>query len=161
MKLFDFFRRKNNQPLAIYAPVDGKLISLDKVEDEAFAQKMVGDGFAFEPKDGKFVSPINGDLVATYPTKHAYGIKNANGVELLLHVGLDTVKLKGEGFTPLAKPGQALKVGDALVDVDLEKIKDLVPSTKVPLVFLEQRGRKIEIVKSGEVSRGDLVAYLK
>lgn len=159
---FWIFGKKNKATeVQIFAPVDGKLIGLDKVEDEVFKEKMMGDGFAFEPTNGEFVAPIDGELATAFPTKHAYGIKHKSGVEVLLHIGLDTVALNGEGFTSHVKQGQEIKVGTKLVDVDLKAVKAKVPSMATPLVFTNQQGLTIEIVKKGAVKKGDLVAVLK
>ncbi|ATZ18909.1 PTS system, glucose-specific IIA component [Williamsoniiplasma somnilux] len=154
------FSKKNKQ-IEIFAPVDGKIIGLDKIEDEVFKEKMMGDGFAFDPANGEFVSPIDGELVSVFPTKHAYGIKHKSDVELLIHIGLDTVTLEGEGFNCVVSQGQKVKVGDKLVDVDLKLIAKKVPSIKTPLVFTNTAGKTIEIVKKGAVKKGDLVAILK
>ncbi|ATZ16218.1 PTS system glucose-specific IIA component [Entomoplasma freundtii] len=155
------FGKNKNKNLEIFAPVDGKLISLDQVEDDVFKDKMMGDGFAFEPLNGYFVAPMEGELITVFPTKHAYGIRNKNGVEVLLHIGLDTVNLNGDGFKSYVAQDQPIKVGDKLVDVDLEKIQKSVPSIKTPLVFTNQSGREIQILKNGNVKKGDLIAVLK
>ncbi|WP_026389641.1 PTS sugar transporter subunit IIA [[Acholeplasma] multilocale] len=153
---------KKNKTIEIYAPVDGKLVGLDKVEDEVFSEKMMGDGFAFVPAaNGEFVAPIEGELVTVFPTKHAYGIKHKSGVEVLIHIGLDTVTLNGEGFEAFVEQGGKVKVGDKLVNVDIKTIKTKVPSTTTPLIFTDQAGKEIEIVKTGKVAKGDLVAILK
>ncbi len=82
---------KKSKELEIIAPVDGEIIALDKVEDEVFLQKMLGDGLAIKPSAGNFVAPVAGKLITVFPTGHAYGIKSNNGVEMLLHIGMDTV----------------------------------------------------------------------
>lgn len=155
------FGKNKNKDLEIFAPVDGILISLDQVEDDVFKDKMMGDGFAFEPTNGTFVAPMEGELITVFPSKHAYGIRNKNGVEVLLHIGLDTVNLNGDGFTSYVAQDQPVKVGDKLVEVDIEKVKKSVPSIKTPLVFTNQSGKEIQILKNGAVKKGDLVAILK
>lgn len=94
MRLFS----KKPKELEIIAPVDGEVIALDKVEDEVFSQKMLGEGLAIKPRAGNFIAPIVGKLITVFPTGHAYGIKSNNGVEMLLHIGMDTVSLNGKGF---------------------------------------------------------------
>ncbi|AVP49328.1 PTS sugar transporter subunit IIA [Williamsoniiplasma luminosum] len=154
------FKKKNNE-VKIFAPVDGKMIGLELVEDDVFKEKMMGDGFAIDPTDGEFVAPIDGELVTAFPTKHAYGIKHKSGIELLLHIGIDTVTLNGKGFTSFVEQGQNVQVGDKLVDVDFKKIKDKVPSIKTPIIFTNDMGKKMEILKTGAVKKGDLVAIFK
>lgn len=170
MKLFKFFWHKKpkpypknhrHDPIPIIAPVNGNLIALESVKDEAFASKTVGEGFAFEPADGNFISPFTGEIVVTYPSKHAYAIQNDQGIEILLHIGLDTVELEGKGFKTYVKEGQKVKAGDRLVDMDLPMVSKLIPTTETPLVFVEQGGRRLEIIKKGPVKQGEIVAYLK
>ncbi|PPE05748.1 PTS sugar transporter subunit IIA [Williamsoniiplasma lucivorax] len=153
--------KKKTKEVQIFAPVNGKVIGLDLVEDDVFKEKMMGDGFAIDPTDGEFVAPMEGELVTAFPTKHAYGIKHKTGIELLLHIGLDTVTLNGQGFTSYVEQGQNVRVGDKLVDVDLKKIKTKVPSIKTPIVFTNDMGKTINLVKTGAVKKGDLIAIIK
>lgn len=159
--MWNFFKKKKQ--IEIFAPVNGKLVNLDKVEDEVFSQKMLGDGFAFIPSDGNFVSPIDGKLITVYPTGHAYGIEHESGLSLLIHIGMDTVKLKGEGFNVKVEQDQMVKTGDILVESDLKFIKANAPSITTPLVFMTEtmEGKTIEILKTGKVSKGDLIAVIK
>ncbi len=152
-----------NKSIEIFSPVDGEIIDLAKVEDEVFAEGMMGDGLAFVPSNGDFVAPMAGKLVTVFPTGHAYGIESKNGVEILLHIGLDTVTLEGEGFDVKVKQGQTVSAGDQLVVVDLEEVAKKVPSTQSPLIFTidSMEGKKLEIVKKGKVAKGDLVAIVK
>lgn len=122
-----FFKRKKKEIL-IQSPLEGEILPLERVPDEVFSQKMLGDGFAVAPTNGTVVSPVDGEIVNVFPTKHAIGIKDTNGKELLIHVGLDTVNLQGEGFTSFVTDGQAVKKGQKLLEVDFEGIKDKVPS---------------------------------
>ncbi|WP_027062966.1 PTS sugar transporter subunit IIA [Mesoplasma seiffertii] len=154
------FSKKKKQ-IEVFAPVDGEIISLDLVEDEVFQERMMGDGFAVIPANGVFVAPIDGQLVTVFPTKHAYGIKNDSGIELLIHIGLDTVTLEGKGFSSKVEQGQKVKVGDELVKVNLKEVTAAVPSIKTPVVFTNTNGKTIEVVKFGKVKKGDLVAVLK
>ena len=104
-------------------PVNGEVIALDKVEDETFASGIMGKGVAIIPVDGKVVSPINGTVQTIFKTKHAIGLLSDEGVEVLIHIGMDTVQLNGEHFTAHIKDGDRVKVGDPLVDVDLEAVR--------------------------------------
>ncbi len=122
-----FFKRKKKEIL-IQSPLEGEILPLERVPDEVFSQKMLGDGFAVDPTNGTVVSPVDGEIVNVFPTKHAIGLKDTNGKELLIHVGLDTVNLKGEGFTSFVTDGQAVKKGQKLLEVDFAGIREKVPS---------------------------------
>jgi PTS system glucose-specific IIA component len=119
----------------IHAPLTGKVVPIEEVPDPTFGQKMMGDGFAIVPTEGKVVSPVSGEIMQVFPTKHAIGIKTVAGVEVLLHIGLETVNMKGEGFTAHVKEGDKVKVGDLLVEFDLELVKERAASTITPVVI--------------------------
>lgn len=112
-----------NKPLTIKAPANGQCVDLEEVPDEVFSKKMMGDGVAIRPSDGLFVAPADGDLTMLFRTGHAYGMVLANKVEILVHIGIDTVELQGEGFTLLAEQGQTVKAGTPIVRVDLELLR--------------------------------------
>jgi PTS system D-glucosamine-specific IIC component len=114
---------------------------------------MMGDGFAILPTDGTIVSPVDGKIVNLFPTKHAIGIKSNSGREILIHVGIDTVKLKGEGFESFVKENDQVEKGQVLLKVDINKIKDKVPSIITPIVFTNlTEGEKVVIKKQGTVT---------
>ena len=102
----------------VLAPLDGTVVDLESVPDEVFAQKMAGDGVAIDPSGGVAVAPVNGDLVKLFPGGHAFGISTGDGVELIVHIGLDTVELKGEGFENIATEGQVVQAGTPIVRFD-------------------------------------------
>lgn len=104
----------------------GEVISLSEVPDPVFAQKMMGDGIAVIPKDGKVVSPVKGQIIQVFPTKHAIGIRTKHGLEVLIHVGLDTVELNGEGYEVTVSEGQKVKIGDPIMNVDIEFIEKII-----------------------------------
>ncbi len=108
----------------VCAPVNGKAVSLKEVSDPTFGEEILGKGIAILPADGHVVSPINGTVVTIFETLHAIGLKSDDGVEVLIHIGLDTVKLKGKHFTARAKSGDKVTVGTPLVDFDVEKVKE-------------------------------------
>lgn len=122
-----------NSKIIICSPVSGRIEMLENVPDPIFSQKMMGDGVAVIPENGDIVSPVDGELTMIAATKHAYGFKTADGVEILVHVGLETVGLDGEGFTVKAEAGQKVKKGDVIahVDLDLLKEKNINPITPV------------------------------
>lgn len=106
----------------IYAPLTGKVVSLNQVPDEVFSGKILGDGAAVIPENGMVVSPVNGTVVNVPDTFHAYYIHSDDGLDILVHVGIDTVKLKGEGFENFVKTGDKVSVGDTLVKVDVNAL---------------------------------------
>jgi glucose-specific phosphotransferase system IIA component len=107
----------------VLAPLDGTVVALEDVPDEVFAQKMVGDGIAIDPSGSVAVAPVTGTLVKLFPGGHAYGITTNEGVELIVHLGLDTIELKGQGFEKLATEGQQVKAGTPIVRFDRATIE--------------------------------------
>lgn len=137
------------------SPAKGKIVSLENVEDETFSKKMLGDGFAIDIVDGNIVAPISGTLETVFPSGHAFGIKGAD-CEILIHVGINTVSLNGEGFEVLVKEGDKVKQGDILVKVDLEKVHSLGKSTMTMVLFTD--GKEVNISKINEsVNTGDVI----
>lgn len=130
------FKKKDNESnLFTLMPLEGQVVSIETVPDPVFSQKMMGDGFAIVPSNGTVISPVDGEVLSIFPTKHAVSLKDRNGREILIHIGLDTVVLKGEGFTAFVKDGQKVKKGQKLIEVDFESIKNKVPSIITPVVF--------------------------
>ncbi|HBF7094009.1 TPA: PTS glucose transporter subunit IIA [Clostridioides difficile] len=125
------------------SPAKGKIVALENVPDETFSKKMLGDGFAIDIIDGKIVFPISGKLETVFSSGHAFGIKGTNG-EVLIHVGIDTVALNGDGFDVAVKQGDMVKQGDVLVNVDLKRIHELGKSTLTMVLFPD--GKKVNIL---------------
>jgi len=151
MGLFNIFKKKEKTIVTIYSPINGKVIELKEVPDEAFAQKMVGDGCAIEPDKGVICSPIDGQLMNVFPTNHAIIFETIDGLEMIVHFGIDTVKLDGKGFQKLREPG-AIKVGDEIVKYNLDEIKDNVPSTRSPIIINNmEKVEKIEVLSLGKI----------
>lgn len=125
------------------SPAKGKIVALENVPDETFSKKMLGDGFAIDIIDGKIVSPISGKLETVVSSGHAFGIKGTNG-EVLIHVGIDTVALNGDGFDVAVKQGDMVKQGDVLVNVDLKRVHELGKSTLTMVLFPD--GKKVNIL---------------
>ena len=119
----------------IFSPLTGRVIPLKDISDPVFSQEMMGKGVAIEPTDGKVVSPITGTVVMVFDTHHAIGLKSEEGVEVLIHVGMDTVELKGKGFTPHVQNGDRVSVGDLLVEADLAFIQEAGYSIVTPVVI--------------------------
>jgi PTS system glucose-specific IIA component len=105
--------------IIVVAPLTGKAVDLEAVPDPVFSQKIAGDGIAIQPTQGKLVSPVNGKVGHIFHTAHAIVLQSEDGLELLIHIGLDTVKLNGQGFTPRVKAGDEVKTGDVLIECDL------------------------------------------
>lgn len=130
--MFRLFRKREE---VIVSPLTGNVRSLENVPDPVFAQKMMGDGFAIEPTDGVVVSPIHGEVVQVFPTKHAVGLRSDQGLEILIHVGIDTVHMQGEGFEAYVKVGDRVKAGDLLLSFDLTLVQQKAKSSLTPVVI--------------------------
>lgn len=145
--------------IEIYAPIHGKIIDLSEIPDEAFAQKMIGDGVGIEPtKNGDTIyAPVNTDDVGIFETNHAVSCETKEGIELIVHFGIDTVKLNGQGFERIATEGEAVKIGDALIKYDLGYIKSNAKSHKTPVIISNMD--EVESIErmTGEVKPGDLL----
>lgn len=130
--------------LQVYAPINGEVIPLDQVPDPVFSQKMMGEGIAIMPSGGKVHAPIDGTVVLVADTKHAIGLKANDGTEILIHIGLETVNLKGEGFTTLVKTGDKITVGQPLVEVDWTYIGEHATSIITPIIITNSDERIVE-----------------
>lgn len=117
------------------SPLSGKIIPLEEVPDSTFSQKILGDGFAIIPNEGLAVSPFDGSVETLISSHHAIGLRSKEGIEVLIHIGIDTVKLKGQGFKALVQEGQSVRVGDPLIQFDLEFIQKNSPSIITPILF--------------------------
>jgi glucose-specific phosphotransferase system IIA component len=137
----------------VASPFTGRVLPLDDVADEVFAQRVVGDGLAVVPTEGTVVAPIAGRIEKLFEGGHAFAIQDSEGVQILVHVGLDTVHLKGEGFTEHARQGDDVEVGDHIVSVDLNVMEQRSVDMSSPVV--EISGRSVETVASGDVKAGD------
>ena len=126
---------KKSKEVAIIAPMTGEVIDIIETPDQVFAEKMVGDGVAIKPTNGVVVSPCNGEIVQIFPTNHAIGIKTKEGLEILIHIGLDTVELNGEGFKAFVNSGDKVKIGDKLLEVDFNFIEKSGKSIVSPVII--------------------------
>lgn len=131
--------------MKIYSPLKGKLVALEEVSDPVFSEKMMGDGLAIIPKSNKVVAPVAGVLTSVFPTKHAFGIVTKDNIEVLIHIGLNTVDLKGKYFKAKVKQGDEVEVGDVLVEVDFKRIEKAGFSTITPIVILN-KGKHSKLV---------------
>lgn len=115
---------ENTHPGEIFAVQKGKVIPVTEAPDPVFAEKILGDGVAVQPETGAILSPVDGKIINVADTYHAYGIETSDGLELLVHIGINTVELNGKGFKNHVKEGDIVNVGDVLCDVDLQVVKD-------------------------------------
>lgn len=146
----------------IVAPIEGNAISLEEVGDGVFSEGMLGKGVAIEPAVGRAVSPVDGVVSTVFDTKHAVGLTSDNGVEVLIHIGLDTVKLNGKHFTTHVKAGDQVKAGDLLVEFDIEKIKEAGYPTVTPVIVTNTDSYEdVEAIAKGSVKEKDKLISVK
>jgi len=146
----------------VYSVADGQVVALEQVKDPVFAQKMMGDGFAVEPANGNIVSPVSGTVSSIFPTKHALGIVTEAGLEVLVHIGLDTVSLEGKPFTVHVAEGQKVAAGDLLVTADLDAIRAAGRETSTVVVFTNGDAIKsVKLEKTGSLAAKTAVAKVE
>ncbi|MCK9089394.1 PTS glucose transporter subunit IIA [Haemophilus influenzae] len=160
MGLFDkLFGSKENKSVEveIYAPISGEIVNIEDVPDVVFSEKIVGDGVAVRPIGNKIVAPVDGVIGKIFETNHAFSMESKEGVELFVHFGIDTVELKGEGFTRIAQEGQSVKRGDTLIEFDLALLESKAKSVLTPIVISNMDEISCIVKKSGEVVAGESV----
>ncbi|MEQ8155211.1 MAG: PTS glucose transporter subunit IIA [Clostridiaceae bacterium] len=146
----------------VAAVMNGDVKPITESPDPVFAQKMMGDGYVIIPSDGKVIAPFDGKVATAFPTKHAVGLVSNDGVELLIHIGLDTVSLNGEGFKIFVKADDTVKKGDTLLQVDLDFIKSKGLQTATPVVVTNlSDDQTMELKKTGNVTAGETVLVIK
>ncbi|WP_307196029.1 PTS sugar transporter subunit IIA [Neobacillus niacini] len=146
-----FKGKKVEVDTTIMQPLEGEIVPLEVVPDPVFSQRMIGDGFAVNPTNGTVVSPVDGEVISVFPTKHAVSVKSTDGREILIHVGLETVSLNGEGFTSFVSDGQRVKKGQKLLEADFQTIKDKVPSIITPVIFTNLAENEKVVIDEQEV----------
>ncbi|MEJ2489563.1 MAG: PTS glucose transporter subunit IIA [Sulfurovaceae bacterium] len=149
--MFGLFEKKK---LEVLAPCKGKVISLKDVNDEVFSKKMAGEGIAITPKDSIICSPIDGVITKIFPTNHAFAINN-KGVEVIVHIGLNTVTLAGEGFRRLASEEQSVKAGDPIIEVDFELLRAKGIDATTPVIV--SSGQKVVNEFMGDVEDNGVI----
>ena len=163
-KLFGIFQKaeKATAPLVLYSPMSGKLLRLEDVEDEVFSGGVLGDGIAVEPTEGKLFAPCDGTVEDAADTGHAVSMISDSGCEILLHIGIDTVKLSGKFFDVKIKSGQKVRKGDLLIEFDADKIREAGYKITSPIVILnsDDYGR---IAKAGgaEIAAGEKILEIE
>ncbi len=149
---------KSAEDDGLYAYATGQMISMEEVKDSTFAQKMLGDGFAILPEEGEVCAPVNGTVSSVFDTKHAICLISDGGVEILIHIGIDTVNLQGKHFTAYVKDGDVVKAGQPLVSFELEKVKQAGYDTVIPMVFTDPDHQPdISKMKMRRVTHGEKI----
>ena len=146
----------------VHSVADGQVINIEDVKDPVFSQKMMGDGFAVEPDNGRIVSPVAGKVTSVFPTKHALGLVTDNGLEVLVHIGLDTVSLEGKPFEVKVSEGQTVAAGDLLVEADLDAIREAGRETSTIVVFTNADAIKsVKVEHTGKLAANAPVATVE
>lgn len=153
--MFDFLKGKNKEVM-VGSPVKGKAVPVSQVNDPTFAEEILGKGIAIMPEDGKICAPAAGEINMVFDTLHAFSMTTKEGVELLVHIGLETVGLKGKGFTAHAKAGDKVEKGDLVITADLEVIKAEGLDTIIPVIVCNTDEFKgVEPLADRDVAVGD------
>lgn len=153
---------KKDEGITVFAPVAGKLVPLSEVSDPTFSEGILGQGAAVIPSGNQFFSPVDGTVTTVFPTGHAAALTSTDGVEILLHIGLDTVKLNGQHFTIHAEEGQQVKKGDLLLEADLEQIKAAGYDVITPVIVCNtEEFADIAMADAQDVEIGDAALILK
>ena len=159
--MFDFFKKKEDAEI-IVAPIKGEAVPSSSVNDPTFGEEMLGKGMAIKPAEGKVYAPFDGTVAMVFETKHALSLISNEGAEVLIHVGLDTVMLKGEHYTAHVENGAAMKKGDLLLEFDMEAIAAAGYDTITPVVICNADDYKDVVRVTGkQVQPGDTVMELK
>lgn len=137
----------------ITSPATGTLVPLNEVRDEVFANKILGDGFAVDITDGRILAPVDGTVAAAFDTGHAVGIRTEEGQEILVHIGIDTVELGGQGFRLCVEQGQIVKRGDLMVEVDMDYVKG--KGKDLTTIVLFTSGEAVALKEYGKVTAGE------
>ena len=138
----------------VQAPLSGRAVPLTEIPDEVFSQRVLGDGIAIIPEDGKLLSPVDGEVTTVAETLHAYGFASEDGLDILVHVGLETVSLKGQGFKAHVQPGDKVKKGDLIAEVDLDFLKAQGLNTVTPVLVCDGADGMQMDMTTGKVTAG-------
>ncbi len=152
--MFGLFKAKKQ---VIQSPTDGQLVELESVPDEVFSTKLAGDGLAIIPMSNTFVAPVSGTLTKIFSTNHAFSIQTNSGLEVLVHIGLDTVNLNGEGFKRLATEGDRVSVGDPIISADIEFIESKGKDIITPIVFNYEKELTLSNFNERTVREGESI----
>ncbi|MBC1921608.1 PTS sugar transporter subunit IIA [Listeria grayi] len=160
--MFKFFKKATTKKVAIIAPATGELMPITDVSDELFAQKAIGDGYAVRPANNALYAPVSGKITSIFPTKHAILFTTVDGLEILFHMGVDTVELKGVAFDLTVSEGQTVQAGEAIGKMDRSKVLAAGKSDELIVIFTN-----MEIIKhfpeisKAEVSHGEILGEIR
>jgi len=157
MKWFKRLIQKEESMREFLAIASGRLDSLKEAPDAAFSSLAMGDGVMIDPSDSVIVSPVDAQVSMVFSSKHAFGLKTKDGIELLVHIGIDTVNLKGEGFFYKKKEGDSVKAGDIILQIDREKIKSKGYDPTIMLVVTNSNDYNIHFINESSVKAGETV----
>lgn len=164
MGMFDFLKGSSgdsNSTQTLTSPVDGKVIAIEEVDDPVFSQKMMGDGFGVVPNNGAVYAPGSGKVVSVFPTQHAVGLELDNGVEVLVHIGIDTVELEGAPFDTLVKEGDKITPETKISVVDLEALAAAGKDNTVIIIFSNmEQVDTFELTTTGETTKGSEIGTI-
>ncbi|ABJ69232.1 PTS sugar transporter subunit IIA [Lacticaseibacillus paracasei] len=159
--MFGLFKAKKKTGQPIIAPVTGILMPLDDVTDDVFSQKMMGDGFAIQPEESQIVSPVSGTVSTVFPTKHAIGITTPEGLDVLVHMGLDTVELDGKPFKVDVALNDAVTAGQPLATIDREQIKKSGYDDTIVVIYTNmEKLKNFPTVVSSQITQGQQIGEL-
>ncbi len=155
------FWRKNKTG-SIYSVCDGDIINLSEISDPVFSEKILGDGVAILPESTEIISPVDGKIIQVFDTKHAYSILSDDGLEILVHIGLNTVELNGEGFKSFVKDGDIVKTGDKIAEINIEYIESMGYQLYTPVIVTNFDKINIIDIKEEKVKKGEeIIKYIK
>ncbi|MEI6860383.1 MAG: PTS glucose transporter subunit IIA [Shewanella sp.] len=143
----------------VYAPISGKIVPIEQVPDVVFSEKIVGDGLAINPKGKQIVAPLDGTIGKIFETNHAFSIESPHGLELFVHFGVGTVELRGNGFKRLAEEGQQVKMGEPILEFDIEYLKEQVDSLLTPVVLANMEDIQSLVKKQGAIEAGKDIIF--
>ncbi len=155
-----FWKKKKH--CSVFSICDGQLVNLSEVPDPVFSEKILGDGVAIIPESSDIVAPVSGKIVQVFDTKHAYSILSDDGLEILVHIGLNTVELNGKGFEAIVKEGDVVKVGDKIAEVNIVCIESLGYQLYTPVIITNYNDIEIKNVQYKSVKKGEeIISYVK
>ncbi len=160
--MFNFFKKNQNKEINLVAPITGKTIDLSAVPDPVFSEKLAGDGIAIDPTGNLVVAPADGELTLVFKTKHAFAITLSNGCELLIHIGIDTVSLNGEGFEQLVEAGTTVKAGTPIIKIDRDFILNKGLSLITPLLITNMdivKDLKVNVDNSVTAGKDEVITF--
>jgi PTS system glucose-specific IIA component len=161
IKMFGLFKKKEEKNVILKSPVVGRCFDISEIPDEVFSSKMLGNGIGFESTEGVLYAPIDGEVLQVFPTKHAIILKSKEGIEILLHIGIDTVNMKGEGFELHVEKSKQVKAGDKLVNFNNDLIKAKAKSNLSVLVVTDNEIIESVDFKLGNVDKNNEVITIK